>query len=88
MLPATELTGADDDSTRPRPPGWTLRHDNGPFRDEIFISRADAQPTGERRTVTHDIPDLSAGTVTTSTIIRMAIADSIGEPPAELADDN
>ncbi len=86
MLPATELTSADNDGTRP--PSWTLRHDNGPFRDEIFISRADAQPTGERRTVTHDIPDLSAGTVTTSTIITMAIADSIGEPPAGPHDDN
>ncbi|MGH3156338.1 MAG: hypothetical protein ACRDNF_07180 [Streptosporangiaceae bacterium] len=86
MLPATELTTADNDSTRP--PSWTLRHDNSPFRDEIFISRADAQFTGERSTVTHDTPDLSAGTVTTSTITRMAIADRIGEPPAGLHDDN
>ncbi|MGH3397078.1 MAG: hypothetical protein ACRDPO_20550 [Streptosporangiaceae bacterium] len=85
MIPGTDLTGADDDSTRP--PGWSLRRDNSPFRDEIFISRADAQLTGERSTVIHDIPDLTAGTLTTSTITRMAVTDSIGGPPAGLDDD-
>jgi hypothetical protein len=59
-----------------------LSINDGHRRSEIFINSANGQFAGERSTVTHDIGDLKAGTVTQSTAVTITTVDSIGQTPS------
>lgn len=50
-------------------------------RKEIFVDFACGQFSGERDSLTRDTPDLKAGTVTTSTVVRVATVGRIGQSP-------
>jgi hypothetical protein len=78
MLPGAQITEPDDKNEG----RISLSIDDGFRRREIFLSGADAQFAGERCTVTRDMPDLKAGTVTTSTVVSMATVDRIGQVPS------
>lgn len=80
LLPGVEIGEADDqDGTR----RICLAVDDGVRRNEIFISSADGQFAGERATLTRDVRGLAAGTVTTDTVVSVALVGALGQLPAD-----
>lgn len=78
LIPGVTTTEAGDQGEVPR---ISLSLDDGVRRTEIFISAIDGQFAGQRDTLTRHTRELRAGTVTTSTTVRVATVDALGEVP-------
>jgi hypothetical protein len=78
-MPAVRLAEAQgrDEGRREVSLGFEMRG----HRKEIFVDFVCGQFSGERDSLTRDTRDLKAGTVTTSTVVRVATVDRIGQSP-------